>query len=547
MPIPKNIQALMESECEKVPLRPTIRKGLLGHACEDPFCRLADCPNRDRKQQLKIETELIEAWNSFHEKVEYPNWECFYDKEAFCDKLSEISLTREQFMQVICDQSFLFPGYAEHYNDPNYYLLRDVLHQYDREISQNDPSRYKVDLVLDQGFVPTVGLNKEYRKFQERLKILQQAIEQRMADIERFDEINGFADISLQIAYAKKSTSVIDNDMDCSFPHRLEELFKAYVSHIVEHAYASDLKDNLKNQTAEQQQRCLAAIQHVLQWCEMHLVDTTRHALVIWALFTQETNKLLQGKLNKFTFQPKRKKIHDDAPWKIDGKLSARIGANIILFDHLLDLFSLSESDRRFAKYQFYVFTRYDRFTHYRTSIHQYLKFEACEEDGMDCVDHLGGIIRYMVEHCLMNTSAWLNRMPTLQQKELLNSLTSLLLHDATLMPTNRRLTDRIRLVLNDDEACMSMIVQYKQAKSRTDILRSIIQENNLHFRASHVFLDEEELQDPFVDQCEQMLLEFALKEKIFSDYYKNLYKKAAELFPAEWFLSDTVFTIDTE
>ena len=155
--------------------------------------------------------------------------------------------------------------------------------------------------------------------------------------------------------------------------------FKAYVSHIVEHAYASDLKDNLKNQTAEQQQRCLAAIQHVLQWCEMHLVDTTRHALVIWALFTQETNKLLQGKLNKFTFQPKRKKIHDDAPWKIDGKLSARIGANIILFDHLLDLFSLSESDRRFAKYQFYVFTRYDRFTHYRTSMHQYLKFEACE------------------------------------------------------------------------------------------------------------------------------------------------------------------------
>lgn len=43
------------------------------------------------------------------------------------------------------------------------------------------------------------------------------------------------------------------------------------------------------------------------------------------------------------------------------------------------------------------------------------------------------------------------------------------------------------------------------------------------------------------------MLLEFALKEKIFSDYYKNLYEKAAELFPAKWFLSDTVFNIDTE
>ena len=65
--------------------------------------------------------------------------------------------------------------------------------------------------------------------------------------------------------------------------------------------------------------------------------------------------------------------------------------------------------------------------------------------------------------------------------------------------------------------------------------------------KAVQIFLDQEELQDPFVDQCEQMLLEFALKEKIFSDYYKNLYKKAAELFPAEWFLSDTVFNVDTE
>lgn len=71
-----------------------------------------------------------------------------------------------------------------------------------------------------------------------------------------------------------------------------------------------------------------------------------------------------------------------------------------------------------------------------------------------------------MVEHCLMNAAAWLNRMPTLQQKELLNSLTSLL-HDATLMPTNRRLTDRIRLVLNDDETCMSMIAQYKQTNKK--------------------------------------------------------------------------------
>ncbi len=73
MPIPKNIRALMKSECEKMPLKPTTRKGLSGRACEDPFCRLADCPNQKREEQLEIETELIKAWNSFHEKVEYPN------------------------------------------------------------------------------------------------------------------------------------------------------------------------------------------------------------------------------------------------------------------------------------------------------------------------------------------------------------------------------------------------------------------------------------------------------------------------------------------
>ena len=145
-----------------------------------------------------------------------------------------------------------------------------------------------------------------------------------------------------------------------------------------------------------------------------------------------------------------------------------------------------------------------------------------------------------------MNTPAWLSlAVPSLSSKPLMNSLAALLLHDATLLPTKRRLTERVQFFMKDAKA-NNYVEQYEQCGGNeeriTRLLDRLREEEDLHFIASHVFMDSETLNDPNIVQCERFVVEYALKEKQFEFYYAKLRDKAMTLFPREWFLSKFLF-----
>ena len=235
----------------------------------------------------------------------------------------------------------------------------------------------------------------------------------------------------------------------------------------------------------------------------------------------------------------------DDSPTRQQGTQSMKTKCNIILFDHLLDL--LPTADPEYTKFQFYALTQYNRFPHYKTIPAKPYDFSVIEKT-MDCVDQLGGLINYHIDHCLMNTPAWLTlAVPSLAPKPLMNSLTALLLHDATIMPTKYRLTDCLRILMDDKGNAETYITAYVHCSTnpeqKTNLLDRMIAENNLHFNASHVFADGDTLNDPNIRQCERFVVEYFLKESVFGRYRSNLREKAKSLFPAEWFLSEHVFS----
>lgn len=519
--LPDNIHNLLCEQYESDFIDLQVRKGVTP---PDSFCRLTD----EQKEQ-----EILSAWYDFHQGVDYPDFAIFYSKELFCQKILEIPLNREQFIRLICDQAFLFLEYADHYNDPEYPLLIDVITNYRNNAAITDEFREKVDLVYRRGLIPTNALAKEYERFKRRVRTMNDVIQLRSSDIQR----KTYIDSQIDIQICNDGTELAEMDL------KLGKLFRSYMLAVANQAYVRKYYKVLEQNAPE---LCLPGICAVRRWLQEYTDNRPCDALIIWALFTSETKKLATGQLRKFKFRMKTHLKRDEKPEQMQETRSRKIACNILLFDHLLDLLSPDRDARALAKYQFYAFTRYDRFAHYKTDEKNICDFDSCLPDPADCVDQLGGLIRYNIAHCLMNTTAWLNRAPTLQTKELLNSLTGLLMHDATLMPTNRRLTDRIRLCLLDEEKSRHMIKRYQEAAGNTTkVLQALVNENGLHFWEAHVFLDQEEMQDPHLAQCERMLLEFALKEKTLIPYYRNLYTKAADLFPSEWFLSDAVFCFD--
>ena len=519
--LPENILKLFKHVSLNEFIDLQVRRGVIP---QDPFCRLAD---------TQKEQEIMTAWYDFHQGVAYPSFSAFYDKELFCQKIEKIPLNREQFIQLICDQSFLFLKYADHYNDPEYPLLIDVITNYKNNTDISNDFREKANLVYQRGLIPTNALAKEYERFKRRVSKMNDAIQLRSRDIER----TTYLDSQIDIQICNDGTEPTEMDL------KLGKLFRSYMLAVANQAYTRKYYKVLEQNAPE---LCLPGICAVRRWLQEYTGNRPCDALIIWALFTSETKRLATGQLRKFKFRMKTHLKRDERPEQMQETRSRKIACNILLFDHLLDLLSPDRDARALAKYQFYAFTRYDRFVHYKTDAKNICDFDSCLPDPADCVDQLGGLIRYNIDHCLMNTTAWLNRAPTLQTKELLNSLTGLLMHDATLMPTNRRLTDRIRLCLLDEEKSRHMIKRYQEADGNTTrVLQALVNENGLHFWEAHAFLDQEEMQDPHLAQCERMLLEFALKEKTLIPYYRNLCTKVADLFPSEWFLSDTVFCFD--
>ena len=475
--------------------------------------------------------QLLDSWNAFHGKIAYQNWEQFYNKERFCDDIEKLDISQDSFIELICDRTFLFLSYSEHLSSPDYPELKDVYKN--PEIMTAHYKGEQIELIKRQGFIPTRAHYWEWEQWTKSVKQLNLAIERRKAHI-----LQG-ANIDKKISWKKYEEAFTP----CDLEDRIARLFHKYLSALIDMAYGTEYQALINKAF----QNSLTWIHTVMENSKMNEEEAPCTALLLWVLFTTYTKKLASGTLKEYKFAvPNRKSTKDQAdvsPAKLNGNQSQKIRCNIILFDHLLDI--VQPKDREYAKFQFYAFARYDRFTHYRTKPDRPFDFNCIEEE-LDCVDQLGGMIRYHIEHCLMNTPAWLSlAVPSLSSKPLMNSLAALLLHDATLLPTKRRLTERVQFFMKDAKA-NNYVEQYEQCGGNeeriTRLLDRLREEEDLHFIASHVFMDSETLNDPNIAQCERFVVEYALKEKQFEFYYAKLRDQAMTLFPREWFLSKFLF-----
>lgn len=478
------------------------------------------------------------AWCQFHKEIEYAGWGEFYSKESFSQNILTKELSLEKFIQLICDRTFLFLQYSDNLKNPNYPTYEETVKMPQRTSNWFDPE--KIHIIEKNAFMPTYALKREWIQWKKRVETLQQELEQRQAFIRR----GLLSSYNIQIANPKRPPYPTDLET------KLIGLLESYLVALGEFAYKEE----------EYKEAIQGAGKHALPWIHAVLEETERNcdaeesecpcvALLMWSLFIFPT-KLATGKLKKYNFQNvyskylnTRKKSINATPHLLNGNQSMKSRCDIILFDHLLDL--LPPSDKDYAKFQFYAFSRLDRFTHYQTIAEKYKDFN-CVPDMADGIDRLGNLIRYNIEHCLMDTPAWLQvAAPNHYSKPLLNSLTELLLHDSTLLPVKRRLTDRIRIFLNDSEGKRE-IERYKLRCSNPDaiskFLDRVIEQKNLHFQTAHVFLNESSLNDPNIAQCERFVLEHALKQSAFKEYYQNLRQKAKMLVPSELFLSEHVF-----
>lgn len=481
----------------------------------------------------KSKTAMWESWQAFHEGMPYTQFRQFYSKEQFCDDILELPLTREQFIQVISDRAFLFPEYSSHLAPPEYPTLLAAyfnVHEAVQLFGQE-----KTEFIQAHGFMPTNELWNEWRLETQHEKALQEAIERRKTYTARGHQLP-----------LQETLEISDNPFQVEQATELEKklgrLFVTYLNACMDMAYCHDYKSYTQE-----------AYRNAIPWIHAIIANNSNTnvagnaALWVWILFTTFTTKLASGKLKKLVFRlaPSKQMRKDDSPARQQGTQSMKTKCNIILFDHLLDL--LPTDDPEYTKFQFYALTQYNRFPHYKTIPVKPYDFSVIEKP-MDCVDQLGGLINYHIDHCLMNTPAWLTlAVPSLAPKPLMNSLTALLLHDATITPTKYRLTDCLRILMDDKVNAEAYITAYVHCSTnpeqKTNLLDRMIAENNLHFNASHVFADGDTLNDPNIRQCERFVVEYFLKESVFGRYRSNLREKAKSLFPAEWFLSEHVFS----
>lgn len=489
----------------------------------------------------KAKTAMWASWQAFHAGIPYTRFGQFYSKEQFCDAILELSLKREQFIQVISDRAFLFPEYSSHLAPSEYptliaayFNINESVHLFGQE---------KTKLIQEHGFIPTNELWNEWQLEEQHKKALHEAIERRKTYTTRGPQLP--LQETLEV-----SDSTFQVERATALEKKLGRLFVTYLNACMDMAYCHDYKSYTQE-----------AYQNAIPWIHAIIASNSNTnvagnaALWVWILFTTFTTKLASGKLKKLVFRlaPSKQMRKDDSPARQQGTQSMKTKCNIILFDHLLDL--LPTDDLEYTKFQFYALTQYNRFPHYKTIPDKPYDFSVIEKT-MDCVDQLGGLINYHIDHCLMNTPAWLTlAVPSLTPKPLMNSLTALLLHDVTINSPQSRLTERVRNLVEEKTRAKTSVKSNIKAyitayvncstnsEQKTNLLDRMIAENNLHFNASHVFADGDTLNDPNIRQCERFVVEYFLKESVFKRYRSNLREKAESLFPAEWFLSEHVFS----
>lgn len=488
--------------------------------------------------------QLLADWNAFHSAFSYPSFSAFYSKRNFCNIIRpEFFLKNENlslFLMLLADRKFLFLEFNEHANHPDYPPLSEIVRApkyYCADTNGSDKAYNDMirnaAIVQDQGFIPTNGHVQGYEEMKENLEEIHSVLDQRKQHLKAFH--TDFASLQVNVKTSAENFSGLDMT--------LSSLFKSYVTACATQGYKQDYSQLLGQEGTP----WLGAIHALRTYLDAHPEFPSEHALIFFNFFSQNTIKLLEGKIRTFTFHPPRRN-NFSAPKQAQITARQKIYCNIMLFDHLLKLLPPKDGDVEGAKYQFHRFTHYDKYPHFTLPDKSNSEFSF---DGVPDykhgVDQVGSLIRYHIFYCIPNYVTWLT--PALPSQWSVNSATlaTLLLQDAAKMPTRDRLTDKIRLLLNDVNVGPSLLKEYL---SVCNDQRAVIErldhwciQYGLEFTGEDTHEDMQFLSNRTKSLCSRFVLEHALKERALSEPRERLSKTATSLL-AEYLVEGESFML---
>lgn len=571
MPLPKSVADVIEEEIER---------NSKHNEENDGFLRLSRRKGDQENQETPVEhdtkrcstfailqnetyrAELLNFWKDFHAHFVFPNFATFYGKRNFCLFFSKsdtiekqlLSGGEDRFISLLADRKFLFLEDNEHGNNPDYPPMSEIVYdpgRYlvakqlpenpDREHIAAAKMRVNAKIVREQGFVPTHAHKQAYDELRDNEENIRAALQQRKEFIQcssHFlkDGIPQFPTFTVHIQNLEGQATATDME--------LSQLFHDFIYAVHHKAYVKKYGELLD----AAQENSLSAILCVRQYLEQNPDISVDKSLVFWRLFTQETTKLAKGELKTFKFKTSERRSGLRLTGETQAPTYRKIDCNIMLFDYLVELFQPehknNEREVAYIKFQFHVFSRYNGYTHFRINDIKYLKYNSenkCKYDfnlipnSRDCVDHLGGVIRYHILRCISSDVRWLT--PGLPNDWSTNSsiLATLLLQDLSRFSKANRLTNRIYAFLNDTEKgeeCIQTYLNFRKGQSEfIDQMETWCRDNNLIFEGDIPSSDVQSSPDRTKLLCSRFVLEFMLKERALLEVRKGLAEVALKLW----------------
>lgn len=534
MKCPEELKALYMSELEQR------RK-------EDNFLTLA--PTKGKVIELDnyfklVETEtadkLLTAWYDFHKRAKHNSYRNFYSKIFYSRELANLSIDSDFFLELIADREFLFLEYGELYTNWDYPPLSSLVKSPKAE--KNNYGQEKYEAVLEQAFVPTEANSEDYWIWQENLTELKTAEERRIQQMKELSKIPESFTIQIKPSFDHRTADIEEY---------LSELFDDYVTICSKRGFQKSIE-----KTWDTKPPWIAAIHSLMKHLEKHPTETPGiSALCFFHLFSQQTKKLSEGTLSRYTFsQPRAPKRATGEPRNSQGTTRVKTQINILLYDQLLELFIKAEFPnddvhgeklkkyREDAKFIFYHFTRYDRYYHYNLDKFWYSNKPAIhfnyDENYRDGVDYFGNLLRFHISQCMPNYAQWLE--PVLDpshdtRNPPLTILTTFLLAEASSgVPAKSRIANRVYGIVKSDSN-KDMLKEYESCYGNTEARRlklaSWVTKYGLTITREDTIFFEGKIQNPVIQNCGKYVLEYFLRDRMIQASREVLYQKAKSLF----------------
>lgn len=540
--------------------------------------------NSDLVDEEKAEI-LLTAWYSFHKRANHQAYKDFYSKLFYCLDLGERNIKEKTFLELIADREFLFHEYNESYGNNEYPPLSHLVRSHG--VAKDYPPE-NVQKVLNQLFLPTNANSNDYQQWQKNLTELTYAKKQRMRQMQEMTV--PLERIEIEIDSSKEvRLSPFEENLSRLFVAYLEtreETGNATVSTKITwgkalwraaiHCISDYLEKNFNNCCINKKrsgikQICPLQKQSPAICCSYKLknnrgelekcgrFDTTTiicsysrsyAPLVIYHLYTQNTEKLSRGELLHYEFKisdPPKHRFRDPMAFSSQTEVNTRI--NIQLYDQILELFlqkDLPKGDekqkeryRADAKFLFYRYTRFDRYWHYDLTYFfrggkPNIGFDY-NENYRDGVDHFGNLLRFHINYCIPNQVQWLT--PALSNdagRPPASILATFLLAEASFkVQAKNRLVNRVQKLTKEQMG--QLVEQYQkyyfdeQAKRR--YLTQCCEEHNFHIPHEDKLIFEDNLHRPVSQYCGRYILEYFLRDYMIQQARLMLAETAKNLF----------------